>query len=131
MEENQFISKSEIMKYLIVFAGGGLGSVLRFLTGKFFVSGADKFPWATLTVNTCSSFILGLLAAYSLQKPQDNLWLFLAIGFCGGLSTFSAFTLEIFQLMKSGMMGIALLNVLVNVIVCLIFLWLGFTLVKN
>ncbi|MEP7264338.1 MAG: fluoride efflux transporter CrcB [Bacteroidota bacterium] len=121
------------MNYVIVFIGGGLGSVARYAVGQLFkIKDAAAFPYATLTVNMASSFILGLLASLLIQRTSSsNLWLLAAIGFCGGFSTFSAFTLELFNYLKNGMYGMAMLNIGVSVGGCLLALWIGFMIGKN
>ncbi len=121
------------MKFVLIFLGGGIGSVLRFYLGKIITStSSNVFPLATISVNVFSSFILGLLAAYTASKlNSDNLWLFLAVGFCGGFSTFSAFSLEVFQFIKSGMIVMALLNILLSVVACVTALWIGYSIVSK
>jgi CrcB protein len=121
------------MKYMLVFLGGGMGSVIRYITGKYLNAVSDiPFPVATITVNALSSLALGFIAAHYLQRPQaDSMWLLLAVGFCGGFSTFSAFTLELFQFVRNGMMGLALLNIAMSIGVCLLALWAGFVIGKN
>lgn len=121
------------MKFLLIFLGGGLGSVMRYYLGKLITTSSTlAFPFATLSVNVFSSFILGLLAAYTASKLNtDNLWLFLAVGFCGGFSTFSAFSLEVFQFIKNGMIVMAVLNILLSVVACVTALWIGYSLVSK
>jgi fluoride exporter len=121
------------MNYLIVFIGGGLGSVARYAAGKYIgIQAGNSLPFATITVNAISSFILGLLAVKIVQRPDDSsLWLLIAVGFCGGFSTFSAFTLELFDFMKNGMVTLALINIAVSVSVCLLTIWLGYIIGNN
>lgn len=121
------------MNYIIVFIGGGLGSAARYAVGQLFkMKDAASFPYATLTVNLCSSFLLGLFASILMQRTSStNLWLLAAVGFCGGFSTFSAFTFDLFNLMKNGMYSLALINIAASVGGCLLALWIGFMIGKN
>lgn len=109
--------------WLAVFVGGGIGSVMRFGLTRLLlalnVRGA--FPWATFGANVLSCVIL----AYALFRLQPQLQdrpalsAFIAVGICGGFSTFSTFSYENFLLIREGLAGWAIANVAVNVIACL------------
>jgi len=77
-----------------VFLCGGLGCILRYITGVLFKS--FIFPFATFFVNIFGCFILGLLLTISAKNTQINpiLKTALTVGLCGGLTTFSTFILE-------------------------------------
>ncbi len=84
--------------------GGMTGACLRWwVLGVWPVAGAG-FPWPVLTINVAGSFILGLALAEEWDHPQGRLVLHdgLGIGFCGGLTTFSTFAVEVSNLTKSG-----------------------------
>ena len=81
------------MGALLVFVGGGLGALLRYL-----VSLVVEGPLATLAVNVSGSFLIGLLVAV----PAGNLRLLLAVGLLGGFTTFSAFSLDALRLWQRG-----------------------------
>jgi len=85
---------------LFVFIGGGLGSCLRFLFSVWINS--DSIKWIpTMAVNMIGCLLLGIfLALYDKNQLQDNFYLILAVGFCGGLTTFSTFSSELFFLLK-------------------------------
>jgi len=109
------------MKQLfIVFIGGGLGSLARYSVTKLFSGWVTRFPYATLTSNVLSCLIMGLFLGYFLQRTtlNDNLKLFIVTGFCGGFSTYSTYTLETINLYKDNQLGIAILNILINFIIC-------------
>ncbi|RZL16311.1 MAG: fluoride efflux transporter CrcB, partial [Pedobacter sp.] len=104
-----------IMKQLlIVFVGGGIGSLARYLVTKLYAGWVTKFPYATLTSNVLSCLVMGLFLGYFLQKSNmnDNLKLFIITGFCGGFSTYSTYTLETINLYKDNQLGMAMFNIL-------------------
>ena len=76
------------MTALLVALGAGLGAALRFVTAHHL---DGRTPWGTLTVNVVASFALGGLVG---AAPSDSVTAFLGIGFCGGLSTYSAFAVQ-------------------------------------
>lgn len=117
-----------MMAFLYVFIGGGLGSLLRYgislLTLKYWSS---QFPLATFISNILACTLLGLLV-YVLQiKQVDNSpWLnqLLIVGFCGGFSTFSAFSLETFELLNRGNIVYASLNIALSIVLGISILFL-------
>lgn len=111
---------------LLVFVGGGLGSVLRSLLGRWLV--CTGFPWATLLVNLLGSFLIGLLyALISRQLLGNEARLLLTVGFCGGFTTFSTFSNENLHYLKAGQFGLFSVYVLASLACCLLAVWLGDT----
>lgn len=84
---------------LWVAAGGALGAVARYGTG--FLVKQSHFPYATLLINIIGSFFIGMvLCHYNKQQLSEAAKLLLATGFCGGFTTFSAFSWECLQLLQ-------------------------------
>jgi CrcB protein len=108
--------------------GGAIGSVLRYLVGAAFLrSGMGDVPWSTFTVNATGALALGFLARY-LAPPHGSPTLFLAVtvGLCGGYTTFSTFTLDMFTLAERGEMGRAAMYALGSVVVAYGALFVGY-----
>lgn len=110
---------------LLVFVGGGFGSVLRWLTGL----GAARwlgtgFPYGTLAVNVIGSLVMGILAR-QLMGEASNARFLLMTGVLGGFTTFSAFSLDAAQLYLKGEMSAAVVYVLVSVMGSLAAVALG------
>lgn len=116
------------MKYLLVWFGGGLGSILRFWVGSY-VSGktGTRFPYGTLFINCTASFLIGLIITLLAEKAHwnPNLRYLIPIGFIGGYSTFSTFEYETFRVMQDGGLWPALANVILSVVVGFFAVWLG------
>ncbi len=116
--------------YLLVFVGGGAGSVCRFGIAHALSRYPLVFPWATLLANALSCFVLGMLLGQQIKAGMAATPRFLlVVGFCGGFSTFSTFTAETLQLLQNGHPFYALSNVLFNLLVCLISIFLGIKMV--
>jgi len=105
------------MNYLLVFIGGGIGSVMRFGVGKLFYKYFTQFPLSTLISNLAACFIFALAIYYGAKEVKDE-WLgpFLLVGLCGGFSTFSTFSFENFQLYQQGSYALLFMNVLISII---------------
>jgi len=109
------------MNALLVFVGGGTGSLLRFFIAWLFSKTTLTLPFATLTSNLISCLVFALfIAGYeSKQHIPDNYKSLILVGVCGGLSTFSAFSFETFELIKLGMTGWAIANIFISCILCM------------
>ena len=120
-------------KILLVFLGGGLGSVARYLLGLLLQKNySSAIPWHTLAANVVAAAVLGFITGLLLLRPgqYEQQRLLLGVGFCGGLSTFSTFTLESFELMRAGNMMMALFYILISVIACLLAFWAAWMIQK-
>ena len=89
---------------LLVFIGGGLGSVARYLISLKFNNFESAIPYGTLLANILGSLLIGLIFGYSTKSGilNENHSLLLATGFCGGFTTFSTFAYENHLYVKSG-----------------------------
>ena len=92
-----------IKNLILVFIGGGLGSSLRFIIGKY-LNSDHLLPYGTFLVNIIGSLLLGMILGWalktnSLTSPANIL---LGVGFCGGFTTFSTFSFENYSLIKTG-----------------------------
>lgn len=110
---------------LLVGCGGFFGSSLRYAVslgiGKLHVQG---FPFSTLLVNVLGGFLIGLFSGLFSQTHKTAA-LFLTTGFCGGFTTFSTFGLETIRLFESGSHGLAVLNVVLSLALCIAGILLG------
>ena len=114
------------MSFLLVFLGGGLGSLGRYGLALWLQPLARRFPWATLAANGLACLVLGCVLGLQLRTGLPASWrLLLATGFCGGFSTFSTFTAETWQLWQNGQAGLALINTAGSLTVCCGCLILG------
>ena len=121
------------MKWIILLAGGGLGTVARYLVSNTISHHyGERFPYGTLIVNLAGCFLIGFLANLSEGKLLLNptFRLFLIIGFLGGFTTFSAFMHETATLIKNGQAMLGLANVLASVIAGYVLFYLGIMLAE-
>lgn len=102
-------------KILLVFIGGGLGAVSRFLVTTALAGKLANFPLGTLTANFFGSLLMGLVLGI-LAGRFDSIRLFVAVGFLGGFTTFSSFSAETLTLIQNGQIFAAAANVIVSVV---------------
>lgn len=128
---------------IFVAAGGALGALTRYGTGLLAGRALGTgFPWGTLIVNVVGCLIMGavlhILADLEVRgglgaplRAQIELWhKGVAIGFLGGLTTFSSFGADTIRELQTGSVSTAILNVLANVALSLVAVWLGLMLAK-
>ena len=122
-----------MFNYLLVSAGAAIGGALRYGISNYIQRHISViFPYGTLVVNVVGSFILGLIMFYLNDKEliSNDFRLFLAVGFCGGFTTFSTFSYETLNLIKDAEFLLAFYNVILNVILCLIGIYLAYLISK-
>jgi len=101
-------------KLFLVFVGGGLGAVSRFLVTTALAGKLGNFPLGTLAANLIGSLLMGLVVGI-LAGRADSVRLFVAVGFLGGFTTFSSFSAETLALIQNGQIFSATANVVVSV----------------
>ncbi|MHA7866230.1 MAG: fluoride efflux transporter CrcB [Salipiger thiooxidans] len=117
---------------LQVALGGALGASARYLTGVAMTSLMGRgFPWGTLTVNILGSFLMGLLVVVLANLSATRLAPLFAVGFLGGFTTFSSFSLDVATLYERGDVALALGYVAVSVAVSIAALFAGLLIARN
>ena len=117
--------------YLLIGLGGALGSMARhWCNGLAALLAGTAFPWGTLIVNVLGSVVIGLAGA-TMQEggrfpANEDTYLFLVVGICGGYTTFSAFSLQTLALMQAGQWLPAAANIGASVVLCVGGAWLGY-----
>ena len=124
-----------MLNYLLVALGSAAGGVARYwASGVIAERIGHSFPWNTLFINVTGSFIIGFLA--TLSAPEGRLFLgpstrnLLMIGFCGGYTTFSSFSLQTLNLLQDREWLYACGNAVLSVVLCLVSVWLGYALAQ-
>lgn len=118
---------------LAVALGGAIGSTLRFGTSELIrrAPGLSGWPWVTLAVNIVGSFLLGWFLRWSATtETAPALRAFVAVGICGGFTTFSAFAAENFAFLEAGQPGRALLHATASVTLSVGAVYLGYLLAR-
>jgi len=113
---------------------GGLGCVTRYLmSGWTYDFLGRTLPYGTLVVNIGGSFLLGFLMSFGLRSSllPAGLRVGLTVGFMGGFTTFSTFSYETMKLVEEGSLMQAGANVVLNVLLCLVFVAVGMLLARQ
>ena len=118
-------------RFLLICAGGAVGTGARYLLATAVTRAFGNFPFGTLAVNVLGSFLASVLMVLALERsvlPQD-LRLILVTGVLGGFTTYSSFNYETLHLAQSGAGGLAVANMAATVVVCLLAgiagIWVG------
>lgn len=120
-----------MLTYLWVALGGALGSVARYwMTNAVAALTGPRFPWGTIAINIIGSFIIGFVAFLTTPVGRVpisfDIRAFILVGICGGYTTFSAFSLQTFELMRSGHWLEAGGNIALSVALCIFAVWAGY-----
>jgi CrcB protein len=115
--------------YFGIAVGAGLGSALRYWCGEITAALlGDIFPWGTILVNILGSFIIGFFATLTAPGGRFLVSLigrqFVSVGFCGGFTTFSAFSLQTEEFMRRGEWLYVSANIL-SIALSLFAVWIG------
>lgn len=121
------------MNFLAVFAGGGLGALTRYLLGLMLPKSGFYLPLATLAANFLGCFFASAFFSYFVLKSDVNsiYKLLLITGFCGGLSTLSALSLEVMEYINTGDYTRAFVYIFTSLSICVISVILGIVLVRK
>jgi CrcB protein len=118
-----------MLVYLWIAIGSAIGGVSRYALTRMMLPVSAQFPWSTICINVLGSFVIGFFGTLTIAGGRyavsENIRLFVMVGICGGFTTFSSFSLQSFDLMRSGMWGRALLNIGLSVVLCLLAVGLG------
>ena len=110
------------MTYFWIAFGSALGGVARYAITRLMLDYSAEFPWGTILINVIGCFVIGFFGTFTLASGRfavsDDMRLFVMVGFCGGFTTFSSFSLQTFDLLRSGAWGRASGNVLLSVMLC-------------
>jgi fluoride exporter len=122
-------------KLVLVFVGGGGGAVARYLVGQQALRALGPgWPAGTFIVNVVGGLLMGLLAGYTAYRggvAQHGWSLFLGVGFLGGFTTFSAFSLDAMAMIERRDYGPAMIYVAASVVLSLAALWVGLVLARR
>lgn len=121
--------QTSLQNALVIALGGAVGALARYALGLLAMGRvSERFPWGTLAVNLLGCFAIGLAMWAFAQRgaeSDDRVRLLIATGFLGSFTTFSAFGYETLTLLRAGQGGLALANVLANVVLGIVLVAIG------
>jgi len=123
-----------VQTFLTISLGAVVGANLRYVVALWVTRWIPSaFPFGTLLINISASFILGFFLIWTSERViADPRWrLLIAVGFCGGYSTYSSYAFETFALFERGQWALSMGNVLVTNVLCFIAVLLGGVLARS
>lgn len=109
--------------YFWITLGSALGGVARYALTRLTLDSSSSFPWGTILINVIGCFVIGFFGTLTYPgsrfEASENIRLFVMVGLCGGFTTFSSFSLQTFDLIRTGEFSRALANVVLSVVICL------------
>ncbi|MFC3323636.1 fluoride efflux transporter CrcB [Mesorhizobium cantuariense] len=107
---------------LVVMAGGALGTLARYVISVLALPISGPLPWGTIIINVTGSLLIGFFGTLTFSSGRfpvsETLRLFVMIGICGGYTTFSSFSLQTLDLIRTGGLAKAALNIGLSVVLC-------------
>ena len=123
------------MRFVWVALGSALGGVARYALTLQTIPLSQRLPWGTILINILGSFVIGFFGTLTLQGSRfavpEEARLFVMVGVCGGFTTFSSFSLQTFDLLRSGAWLRATLNIFLSVTLCMAAVALGHLLAQQ
>lgn len=119
-----------MLEIFLIFIGAGVGGITRFILGSVvYALTGRNFPWGTLFINLTGSFVMGFLYVVITERYTNlapNLIALVLVGFLGGYTTFSSFSIETLRLFQDGKIFYGIMNIVASNILGIILVWLGY-----
>ena len=120
-----------MITYFWIGFGSALGGISRYGCSRWIATSfGETFPWGTMAVNVIGSFVIGFFATISGPDGRliisPDIRIFVMVGFCGGYTTFSSFSLATLDLIRNRDFAEAGMNMVLSVVLCMIAVWLGY-----
>ena len=123
-----------MQKTILIGVAGLVGTLLRYWLSEFVAKQyGGTFPWGTLAVNLIGCFLAGAVFFFTEERllVSETIRMVVLIGFLGGFTTFSAYGLQSFALLRDGEFGLAIVNVATSNLLGLFMVWIGYALCKT
>ena len=116
-----------IKNIFLIFIGGGLGSVCRYLISEIIFLKKFDFPYPTFISNVLGCFLIGLALGWSIKNSELNssLLILFTVGFCGGFTTFSSFSDESLTLINNNQFFYFFSYLILSITIGILFVFIG------